>query len=233
MKFRVSPDSFFQVNTPASEVLYNVISDNITTASHTLPVLYGKAATPLWIVSVDFIVVELFCLLVDLCCGTGTIGIIVAKMLGVSKLVGIELSQQAIDDAVYNAECNGITNAHFIVGKVEDVLPSLVASDTTASGETSIAIVDPPRGGLHQKVIQAIRKSNINTLIYVSCNPEGTCNNFTDLCRGRSNRIKGFPFRPVTAVPVDLFPHTTHCELVVLFQRTDQTPVTGDTTTND
>jgi tRNA (uracil-5-)-methyltransferase len=128
---------------------------------------------------------------------------------------------------------SGITNAHFIVGKVEDVLPSLVASDTTASGETSIAIVDPPRGGLHQKVIQAIRKSNINTLIYVSCNPEGTCNNFTDLCRGRSNRIKGFPFRPVTAVPVDLFPHTTHCELVVLFQRTDQTPVTGDTTTND
>ncbi|KAG2471047.1 tRNA (uracil-5-)-methyltransferase homolog A [Polypterus senegalus] len=191
LKFRISPNSFFQVNTLATEVLYSTVRE----WAH-----LGPESTVL-----------------DVCCGTGTIGICLAK--AVKKVVGIELCQEAVHDARINAELNGLTNIEFHCGKAEDLFPTLINSILSPN---VLAIVDPPRAGLHSKVILAIRRAeHLKRLIYVACNAKAAMNNFIDLCRSPSNRVKGSPFRPIKALPVDLFPHTLYCELLILFERVE------------
>ena len=85
--------------------------------------------------------------------------------------------------------------------------------------EKTVAIVDPPRAGLHPKAIFALRASNVNTLVYVSCDAKAAMNNFIDLGRQTSKAYKGEPFVPKKVIPVDLFPHTKHFELIILFER--------------
>ncbi|XP_064322609.1 tRNA (uracil-5-)-methyltransferase homolog A [Phalacrocorax carbo] len=191
LKFRISPHAFFQVNTQAAEVLYTAIRE-WAQLSHESTVL-------------------------DICCGTGTIGISLAKE--VKKVIGIELCQEAVQDAKVNAQINELNNVEFHCGKAEDVVPSLI---NILAPQNLITIVDPPRAGLHSKVILAIRRAeHLKKLIYVSCNPRAAMNNFVDLCRAPSNRVKGAAFRPVKAMAVDLFPQTRHCELLIFFERVD------------
>uniref|UniRef100_K7F2Q7 tRNA (uracil(54)-C(5))-methyltransferase n=1 Tax=Pelodiscus sinensis TaxID=13735 RepID=K7F2Q7_PELSI len=191
LKFRISPHAFFQVNTQAAEVLYKSISDWAQ---------LNKDSTVL-----------------DICCGTGTIGISLAKK--VKKVVGIELCQEAVEDAKVNAQINELNNIEFHCGKAEDIVPSLI---NVLASHNLITIVDPPRAGLHSKVILAIRRAeHLKKLIYVSCNPRAAMNNFVDLCRAPSNRVRGTPFRPVKAMAVDLFPQTMHCELLIFFERVE------------
>ncbi|NWT01954.1 TRM2A methyltransferase, partial [Mionectes macconnelli] len=191
LKFRISPHAFFQVNTQAAEVLYAAIGD--------------------WAqLSPDSTVL-------DICCGTGTIGISLAKK--VKKVIGIELCQEAVQDAKANAQINELNNIEFYCGKAEDVVPSLM---NVLAPQNLVTIVDPPRAGLHSKVILAIRRAeHLKKLIYVSCNPRAAMNNFVDLCRAPSNRVKGASFRPVRAMAVDLFPQTRHCELLLCFERVE------------
>ncbi|KAL4223292.1 tRNA methyltransferase 2 [Mactra antiquata] len=200
MKFQISPSAFFQVNTSAAEVLYKTVSDWCT-------------------VSQDSIVL-------DVCCGTGTIGLSVAK--NVNKVIGIEMCSQAIDDAKINATLNSVTNVTYHCAKAEDVMKDITKS---LYGSTNVvAIVDPPRGGLHSSVLVAIRNCrSINKLVYVSCNVNGALNNLIDLVRPTSKRLKGERFYPIKAVPVDLFPYTNHCELVVLFERNQTNGTAGET----
>ncbi|XP_071946281.1 tRNA (uracil-5-)-methyltransferase homolog A-like [Antedon mediterranea] len=191
LKFRISPEAFFQVNTKAAEILYKTIADWCGAT---------KKSTVL-----------------DVCCGTGTIGISIAK--NVHRVIGVEMNEQATHDAKENAKLNGIDNIEFHCGKAEDVMPSLTS--TLENCKDIIAIVDPPRAGLHKKVIESIRRcAYLEKLVYVSCNPNIAIGNFVDLCRRISIKSKGVPFRLVKAVPVDLFPHTPHCELLMLFERT-------------
>ncbi|XP_072455857.1 tRNA (uracil-5-)-methyltransferase homolog A [Notamacropus eugenii] len=191
LKFRISPHAFFQVNTPAAEVLYTVIRDWAQ---------LDKESTVL-----------------DVCCGTGTISLSLAQK--VKKVIGIELCQEAVEDARVNAKMNALDNIEFHCGKAEDLVPNLVNS---LASQKLTTIVDPPRAGLHSKVILAIRRAeHLKKLIYVSCNPRAAMTNFVDLCRAPSNRVKGSPFRPVRAVAVDLFPQTLHCELLILFERVE------------
>ncbi|XP_063000230.1 tRNA (uracil-5-)-methyltransferase homolog A [Elgaria multicarinata webbii] len=189
LKFRISPHAFFQVNTQAAEVLYSAIQEWVQVNQETT--------------------------VLDICCGTGSIGISLAKK--VKKVIGIELCQEAVEDAKVNAQLNELNNVEFHCGKAEDLVPYLV---NVLVMQNSITIVDPPRAGLHSKVILAIRKAeHLKKLIYVSCNPRAAMNNFVDLCRAPSNRVKGSPFRPVRAMAVDLFPHTMHYELLFFFER--------------
>ncbi|XP_068956891.1 tRNA (uracil-5-)-methyltransferase homolog A [Petaurus breviceps papuanus] len=191
LKFRISPHAFFQVNTPAAEVLYTTIRD----WAH-----LDKESTVL-----------------DICCGTGTISLSLAQK--VKKVIGIELCQEAVEDARVNAKMNALDNIEFHCGKAEDLVPNLMSS---LASQRLTAIVDPPRAGLHSKVILAIRRAeHLKNLIYVSCNPRAAMTNFVDLCRAPSNRVKGSPFRPVRAVAVDLFPQTLHCEMLILFERVE------------
>nr|KAF6468438.1 tRNA methyltransferase 2-like protein A [Rousettus aegyptiacus] len=197
LTFQISPHAFFQVNSPAAEELYTVIQDwaHLDTESTVL----------------------------DVCCGTGTIGLALARK--VKRVVGIELCQAAVEDARVNACNNELSNVEFHCGRAEDLVPALVSRMVS---QKLVAILDPPRAGLHSKVILAVRKAeNLKWLLYVSCNPWAAMGNFVDLCRTPSNRVKGTPFRPVKAVAVDLFPQTPHCEMLILFERVENPNGTG------
>lgn len=181
-RFRISPGSFFQVNLPACELLYALIRDYSRgdDKRHTL---------------------------LDLCCGTGTIGISMASSF--DKVVGVECVPEAIKDAERNAVENGITNIEFHAKKLEDCLSSIVSN---VQGDLTV-VLDPPRAGCHKSVIRTILDcaSRIRRLVYVACSPEQALPNMSALLAG------GFAIKK--AQPVDMFPHTAHCELVVLFER--------------
>eukprot|EP01147_Barroeca_monosierra_P002022 gene2022-5095_t len=167
LEFRISPDSFFQVNTPGAEVLYSLIGDWCQFSGEEDEVL------------------------LDMCCGTGTIGQTLAGC--VAHVIGIEMVEDAVEDARSNAELNGISNVTYIVGKAEDTIKDVMKDPTVA---------------------QALRRcEGIQKLIYVSCNLKGASQNIIDFCRPESKRWSGQPFKIVRAIPMDMFPHTDHCEI--------------------
>ncbi|XP_018392571.1 PREDICTED: tRNA (uracil-5-)-methyltransferase homolog A-like isoform X1 [Cyphomyrmex costatus] len=189
MKFRVSPQAFFQVNTLGAEVLY-------------------KAAIDLAEPTMDTA-------LLDVCCGTGTIGLCFSKYCG--EVLGVEIIPDAIQDAKENAVKNDIKNCEFFVGKAEDILLPVIQRTTKSN---IIAIVDPPRAGLHQKALLTLRKSKkLNRLVYISCDPRAAMRNLIDLARPSSKQYLGEPLVPVKAIAVDMFPHTKHCELILCLER--------------
>ncbi|KAL0964575.1 hypothetical protein UPYG_G00325850 [Umbra pygmaea] len=199
-KFRISADAFFQVNQGAAELLYRTVGEMC------LPNGGKEGGT-----------------LLDLCCGTGAIGITMSPR--VHRVIGIELIQQAVEDARHNAALNHTQNCEFLPGKAEVVLPRLMeVLDSTGDSEGPLtAVVNPARAGLHYRVIRAIRNHpSIHRLVYISCKPEGEAmRNFRELCchPDPEKKLTGQAFRPTVAVPVDMFPHTPHCELLVVFER--------------
>jgi tRNA (uracil-5-)-methyltransferase len=189
MTFRISPTSFFQVNTYAAEVLYSSVAEMCKISDNTT--------------------------LIDICCGTGTIGLTMAKK--VKKVIGIELCPAAVDDAKVNAVINGVRNAEFFCGKAEELLPTFMRR---LAGQEVVLIVDPPRAGLHSNVVRAIRRNPlVERLVYVSCKPSAARQNLVDLTRQASKRVVGVPFRLQESLPVDLFPHTELYELIMLLER--------------
>ncbi|XP_061645498.1 tRNA (uracil-5-)-methyltransferase homolog B [Phyllopteryx taeniolatus] len=195
--FRISPDAFFQVNQAAAQVLYSAVRDLCVPNSE------DRTGT-----------------LLDVCCGTGAMGITASPR--VQRLVGVELIEQAVEDARYNAALNKLDKCEFIAGKAEAVLPGLVSRLASGDGRLT-ALVNPSRAGLHHKVIQALRnRPAIHRVVYVSCKPDGEAlRNFRELCCAPDPKrnLTGDAFSPSLAVPVDMFPHTEHCELVILFER--------------
>ncbi|KAK2545324.1 tRNA (uracil-5-)-methyltransferase homolog B isoform X1 [Columba livia] len=193
LKFRISPDAFFQVNTGGAEVLYQAVGELSQAGGDTV--------------------------LLDICCGTGTIGLSLAHR--VSKVIGIEVVAKAIEDARWNAAFNGISNCEFHGGKAEAVLPQLLSS--WEGPQPLVAVVNPSRAGLHYRVVRAIRNcKSIRRLLYISCKPEGEAmRNFLELCcpPNPQKKLSGEPFTPTLVIPFDMFPHTVHCELVLLFTR--------------
>ncbi|XP_007990453.1 tRNA (uracil-5-)-methyltransferase homolog B isoform X1 [Chlorocebus sabaeus] len=193
LKIRISPDAFFQINTAGAEMLYRTVGELTGVNSDTI--------------------------LLDICCGTGVIGLSLAQHT--SQVLGIELVEQAVEDARWTAAFNGITNSEFHTGRAEKILPGLLKSKE--DGQSIVAVVNPARAGLHYKVIQAIRNCRaIRTLVFVSCKLHGeSTRNVIELCcpPDPAKKLLSEPFVLQQAVPVDLFPHTPHCELVLLFTR--------------
>ena len=191
-KFEISVDSFFQINPKAAEVLNRTIVSELSATRNTT--------------------------VLDICCGTGTLATIIAP--DVCRVIGIDSSQSAISDANNNARLNGVKNTTFMTGSVENLLPQLM--DDLYSQDI-VVVANPSRAGLKASVINAIREMpSIRKVVYVSCKPEGyALKNFVHLCMpaNRENRQLGPAFLPINAVPVDMFPHTTHCELVITFER--------------
>eukprot|EP01080_Neovahlkampfia_damariscottae_P009620 gene9620-1824_t len=180
LNFNISPVSFFQVNTKGAELLYSTIKS--------------------WTSTED--------VLLDVCCGTGTIGMIMSD--SVKKVIGIEMSESSVKDAHENVKLNKIENMELLCGKAEDVLGDTIRKKGLDVLKVT-AIVDPPRSGLHPKVSKALVKcKSIKSFIFVSCKPEVVADNYKILSQG---------FKPVKAIAVDMFPHTSHCELVVKFER--------------
>ncbi|XP_075233878.1 tRNA (uracil-5-)-methyltransferase homolog B-like isoform X2 [Lycorma delicatula] len=189
-KFRISPDSFFQINKSAAELLYRNIIKLAQLKPHTV--------------------------LLDLCCGTGVISILCSSY--VRTCIGIDIMAQAVEDARANAKLNNVTNCEFIKGGIVETLPKMLQSlDKTSD---IVAVINPTRNGVEPGIIKAIRYcKQITRLVYVSCKADApnTIKNFNDLCRGNLCTGKRFFVKNIT--PVDLFPHTDHCELILLFER--------------
>lgn len=153
--------------------------------------------------------------LVDVCCGTGTIALCLANR--VKKVIGVELIAEAVRDARKNATANDVQNCSFFAGRAENILQDVLRD---IDSKDIVAVVDPPRAGLHAKALSAIRNNlYIKKLVYVSCDAKAAMKNFVDLCRPESKTARGDPFLPRKIVPVDLFPHTPGFELVIYFER--------------
>lgn len=192
LKFRISPCSFFQANSYAAEKLYQL--------------------------AIDLSDVDEKTTILDVCCGTGTIGLCFSKHC--KNVYGMEIIDEAIEDAKVNAELNAIENATFKAGNADDLIYSMVKGAEIDPEGKVVAIVDPPRAGLMTKSIQQLRNTEvIKRLIYISCSPPQAVKNLVDLTKNCSKTMKGAPFVLKSIVPVDLFPHTSHCELVLLFER--------------
>ena len=176
MKFRISPLSFYQVNRTQAEKLYK------------------KAA--------EFADLKSNETLLDMYCGTGTIGLTMAHK--VKTLIGVEIIPQAVEDAKNNASLNGITNAEFICADASKAAETLRKRHI----KPDCIILDPPRKGCESSLIDTISEMSPQRVVYVSCDPATLARDvklFSEKCDAVQK-----------AVPVDLFPRTPHVECVVL-----------------
>ncbi|WP_314002448.1 23S rRNA (uracil(1939)-C(5))-methyltransferase RlmD [uncultured Paenibacillus sp.] len=144
---------------------------------------------------------------IDAYCGIGTISLFLARRAG--RVYGVEVVPEAIEDARRNAELNDIENAEFAVGLSEDVIPRWRKEGIVAE----VVVVDPPRKGCDQALLDTIVKMQPKRVVYVSCNPSTLARDLQVLEAGG--------YRTVEVQPVDMFPHTTHVECVIGIQRID------------
>jgi 23S rRNA (uracil1939-C5)-methyltransferase len=177
LRFLISPEAFFQTNTEMAGVLYGIAADYAD--------LHGTERV------------------YDLFCGIGTIALTLAPRA--RAVHGLELVEDAIQDAAENARLNEITNASFYSGDVRTSLRDLVAE----TDRPDVVVVDPPRAGLSQKVVRRIVEAAPQRIVYVSCNPTTLAPNAAQLVAA------GYTFDRIR--PVDLFPQTPHIECVARF----------------
>lgn len=137
----------------------------------------------------------------DLYCGTGSIGIFVSKLA--KQIIGVEVIAEAIEDAKENAALNGLQHASFYAGDVIDICDDAFFA---AHGRPDVIITDPPRAGMHEKLVSKLLDIAAPVIVYVSCNPATQARDLNLLSEKYSvERIQ----------PVDMFPHTLHIENVV------------------
>ena len=141
---------------------------------------------------------------VDAYCGVGTIGQWVADKA--SEVRGVDITRQAINDAKENAKLNGLTNTYYAVGKAEQIVPKW-AND---GFKPDVVIVDPPRTGLGEELIEMLKRVQPQTIVYVSCNPSTMAKNLKELTQ---------KYRVDYIQPIDMFPQTSHVECVVRLVR--------------
>jgi 23S rRNA (uracil1939-C5)-methyltransferase len=178
-RFKIKANSFFQTNSIQAEKLY-------------------ETAFSLLQAQPDDRVLDLYC-------GTGTIGLCLAS--GVKEVTGVELVPDAVQMATENAAANGIDNIRFFEGHVKDYLRQLPSEESPFDA----VIVDPPRAGLNPKALKRVLALDVPRLLYISCNPA------TFARDAKSIREAGYEISEVH--PVDMFPHTRHIELAALFSR--------------
>ena len=179
LNFRLSPRSFYQVN------------------HHQAQRLYDAAIKQAEITKADTVL--------DLYCGVGTITLAMASAAG--KVIGVEVIEQAVEDARDNAKRNGIENAEFFCGDAGTAALELERKGIKAD----VVIVDPPRKGLNADTIEALARFAPRRIVYVSCDP-ATLGRDTALIKERGYAVK-------TAMAADLFPRTVHVESIVTFIR--------------
>ena len=196
VKYQISPQSFFQVNPMQTEKLYaKALEYAGLTGNETV-----------W----------------DLYCGIGTISLFLAK--NARKVYGVEIVPQAIEDSRNNAKRNGIDNAEFFVGKAEEVVPAFYekalkqAQDSEAgkSIRPDVVVVDPPRKGCEEVLLETIVKMQPQRIVYVSCDSATLARDLKFLS------ANGYAVKKVQ--PVDQFGHSVHIETVVLLSQLKQKP---------
>lgn len=161
-------------------------------------------ALRLYQVSRDFAGLKGGEILYDLYTGTGTIANFMAA--NAASVVGIESVPEAIEDAKENSGINGISNTSFYAGDMKDIFDDAFIRE---NGRPDVIITDPPRAGMHAKVVEQILKIAPKRIVYVSCNPA---------TQARDVEIMGRAYRVSRIQPVDMFPHTHHVENVALLE---------------
>jgi 23S rRNA (uracil1939-C5)-methyltransferase len=136
----------------------------------------------------------------DLYCGTGSIGIFLSKHAG--KIIGVEAIAAAVEDANENASLNGISHAAFFAGDVIDVCNDAFFN---LHGRPDVIVTDPPRAGMHEKLVTKILEIEAPLVVYVSCNPA---------TQARDLHMLSEKYEVTKIQPVDMFPHTHHIENV-------------------
>jgi len=175
LEFEISANSFFQTNTLAAQRLYHTIKDYAG--------LSGRET------------------IVDLYSGIGAIAICLAH--GAKKVIGMEIVEGAVADAVKNCEINGISNCQFIVGDIKDGLARI-------TDRPEIMIIDPPRAGMHKDVVKRVLEMAPDRIVYVSCNPA---------TMARDMGMMKESYCVLEVQPVDMFPHTYHIESVARLEK--------------
>lgn len=187
-KFKISPLSFYQVNPIQTEILYG---------------------TAIKYVDADIAHTQKNNIALDLYCGIGTIGIFASKHF--KKVYGVEIVEQAIEDAKENAKINNVENIEFYAGDVEKVLPQILEN---IEGKPKVVFVDPPRKGLDNKTIEILKTLKPEKIVYISCNP-------ATLARDLKQLEEKYEIKEVQ--PVDMFPYTSHVECVAALQQKQDT----------
>jgi len=141
----------------------------------------------------------------DLYCGTGSIGIFCSKQA--KKIVGVEFVADAIEDAKENASMNNLTDTAFFAGDVIDICDDAFFE---THGKPDVIITDPPRAGMHEKLVRKLLEMEAPTIVYVSCNPA---------TQARDLALLDEKYKVTKIQPVDMFPHTLHIENVVQLKR--------------
>ena len=180
LQFQILPDTFFQVNTEAAEILLQAILEQLD--------LQGDEV------------------LVDAYCGIGTLTLPLAQQ--VRQVVGLEVQPEAIEQAQSNARLNGIDNASFQAGLVEELLPQL---DFTPD----IMLLDPPRKGCDRAVIEALLQALPRRIVYVSCKPATLARDLKLLCQTGKYQLS-------RVQSADFFPQTAHVECVAFLLRSNE-----------
>ena len=181
LTFEISANSFFQTNTTQGEVLYEEVEKALG--------LKGDE------------------IIYDLYCGTGTIGLYLSK--NAKEIYGFEVIRSALDDAEKNADRNEISNVHFLKANLDTFFKSGQLPNRIPRPD--VIIVDPPRAGMHQDMVNYLPRLKAKKIVYISCNPT------TQARDARILNEHGYQIRNATMV--DMFPHTPHIETVMLFSK--------------
>ena len=192
-KFTISPLSFFQCNTSATEKLFSRVTEIVESYKPTIAI--------------------------DCCCGAGAIGCILAKNLSQSiRVVGVDIVPSAIEDAVANAALNDLSDrTTWLCGPAETKLPEVFSACAITPEDNVVAVLDPPRAGLHPKAIRMLRENEaINKIVYVSCSPNSLGR---DLLKLLEESEKSRAFKIIEKEAFDLFPDTVHVEAIVVLER--------------
>ena len=182
LSFEVSMQSFFQTNPKCAELLYQ------KAVSYAIE---GKADFK------DKTIMDLFC-------GTGTIGQIMAAKTN-AKVIGVDIVAEAIENAKENAAKNNVSNVYFYAADVNKFLFDY----PEYTGKIDTIIIDPPRAGIAKKALQKVLELGANRIVYVSCNPATQARDILEI------KEKGYELKKFSLV--DQFPHTAHIESVALF----------------
>ncbi len=184
--FRIRPSSFFQTNTAQAEKMAQMVLDGLASTQH--QPAYKQPRT-----------------IVDAYCGVGTFTLLLARH--VDKVIAIEESASAIKDAQWNLR--EVSNVEILKGKVEDLLPTL---ECHING----LVIDPPRAGCQQAVLDALVQYPVDRIVYVSCDPATLARDLNILCHLHPT------YRLQSVQPLDMFPQTAHIECVAVLERIQQ-----------
>jgi len=186
LEFEISMESFFQTNPKCAEKLYQKVID-YSTENNDLKDQY----------------------IMDLFCGTGTIGQIIAKHHPTSKVIGVDIVPSAIDNAIKNAKRNNISNIEFFA----DDAGKFLLNHPEFNNQIGTIILDPPRAGISPKTLRKVIRLGAKKLVYVSCNPSTQARD--------ANELKNENYKLIKFTLVDQFPHTGHIESIMLFEKND------------